>query len=151
MDCGPGTYIRSIARDCGELLKNETRISAHGHITKRERQRSGLLTMDGCFDVQKLKRDIQVRNIMALVEYIEFIIEKQHGQFRLISPDTCLLHLPSISLSREAATYWGKKRNIALEEKLEGPVRVYHAKQFLGLAVLIDRDLKVLYRWERSV
>jgi tRNA pseudouridine55 synthase len=51
VDCGRGTYIRSIARDLGEVLQTG------GYLTELRRTRIGLFSIEQAVTIDKLTRD----------------------------------------------------------------------------------------------
>uniref|UniRef100_M4C197 tRNA pseudouridine(55) synthase n=1 Tax=Hyaloperonospora arabidopsidis (strain Emoy2) TaxID=559515 RepID=M4C197_HYAAE len=75
VDCGGGTYIRSIARECGEALvvppeqtdsSYELRnpagdLCAGGTLTKLERTRSGIFTIAGSLSLDEIRAKAEVR------------------------------------------------------------------------------------------
>lgn len=112
--CGPGTYIRSIARDLGEVLHTG------GTLVQLVRIRS-------CgFD---LANSISVD-----------VLEDQAAQSRvmLIDPVQALQDLPYYVLNDLLATHWCQGRSIEVDPGVaESWVRVYDgAEHFLGMGLL---------------
>ena len=66
IDCKEGTYIRSIARDCGELLKTG------GNLTYLERLQSGSFhASQHARTFEEIKDQINVSNITSInIDYV---------------------------------------------------------------------------------
>jgi tRNA pseudouridine55 synthase len=60
IDCGRGTYIRSIARDLGEAL------DVGGHLTQLRRTRVGEFTIDRAVTLEQLQSDGVERHLLPL-------------------------------------------------------------------------------------
>jgi tRNA pseudouridine55 synthase len=60
IDCGRGTYIRSIARDLGEML------DVGGHLTHLRRTRVGEFTIDRAVALEQLQTDGVERHLIPL-------------------------------------------------------------------------------------
>lgn len=115
--CGPGTYIRAIARDLGAMagvgatLANLIRTESHGFLLNHS------LTLD----------------------HLAVLITEQH--FTPISPEEVLQHLPQLFLSPEEEKGWlnGRKMHIAHENRTDPLPEVVqvHSKNypFLGIGV----------------
>jgi tRNA pseudouridine55 synthase len=120
IDCGPGTYIRSIARDLGDRLGTGATLA---HLTR---------TRSGGFD---LAESLTLETVTALVE---------RGQLGLLSPESSLGHLPAIALPAELAHRWqqGQKFAPPVAIAADQPYRVVTADppQFLGIGQLEQRD-----------
>ncbi|MBW4486705.1 MAG: tRNA pseudouridine(55) synthase TruB [Trichocoleus desertorum ATA4-8-CV12] len=80
--CGPGTYIRAIARDLGEVL------GVGGTLAALTRTESCGLTLADSLTFADLEAQLQA------------------GKFEAIAPLSVLDHLPMISLSPELAQRW---------------------------------------------
>ncbi|MBD2123193.1 tRNA pseudouridine(55) synthase TruB [Trichocoleus sp. FACHB-262] len=80
--CGPGTYIRAIARDLGEVL------GVGGTLAALSRTESCGLTLAESLTFADLEAQLQA------------------GTFEAIAPLSVLQHLPSITLSPELARRW---------------------------------------------
>lgn len=77
MECGGGTYIRSIARECGEALivpPEHTDVSydlcnpagafcAGGTLTELERTRSGVFTIADSLSLDEIRAKVVVREL----------------------------------------------------------------------------------------
>ncbi len=93
INCSSGTYIRSIARDLGILLKSE-----------------------GClFDLRRIKASGFSEDVSIDLEYL---IKKQNDKDKFIIPvEDALNHLPKIYLTNELdILYWRTGRQIELQE-----------------------------------
>lgn len=132
--CGPGTYIRSIARDCGEALRNpdDTDSLARGHIVSLERRRSGAFSIDSSVTLEKLEDLIASDN------------------FEFIAPDYPLYHIPAVVLSDTQVKYWLNGRSFPIDKEAVcfpqgdasafssgSPTRVYHQHRFLGISTAL--------------
>jgi tRNA pseudouridine55 synthase len=105
ISCGPGTYIRAIARDLGEALQ------VGGTLAQLVRTQS-------C--------GFELENSLSLTD-----LEAQANQgLTLIEPVKALLHLPSLSLAEQPALRWCQGQIIPLENKsLSGWTRVHCSGQ----------------------
>lgn len=77
--CSPGTYIRSLAHDLGQLL------GVGGHLTALRRVASG---------------NFRVENAVSL-DTLQTAIERDEWQSYLLSPDLAVADMPSITLTQE--------------------------------------------------
>ncbi|HEY9640378.1 MAG TPA: tRNA pseudouridine(55) synthase TruB [Coleofasciculaceae cyanobacterium] len=122
--CGAGTYIRSIARDLGDVVDTGGTLAA---LTR---------TFSNGFDLA------DSLTLEALEEQI------QADQFVPVAPESALQHWPAIHLPAELAKRWGQGQKIAieqipaasLEQALAAPgfYRIYHEDgRFLGIAEAI--------------
>ncbi|WP_413161296.1 tRNA pseudouridine(55) synthase TruB [Capilliphycus salinus ALCB114379] len=118
--CGAGTYIRSIARDLGEMLHTGGTLA---HLVR---------THSSGFDLTE----------SLTIEVLESQIKQ--GTFQLIPPSTALKHLEAITLSSvEDAKRWCQGQAVVCqaENTTNSIFRVYHPEGlFLGLGqtVLLD-------------
>lgn len=117
--CGPGTYIRAIARDLGNLL------GVGGTL-------ANLIRTESCG--------------LQLGQSITFE-ELEAGNQQLISPDLALKHLPQVTLPATKAKRWCQGQRISLEtnEELNSLefYRVYgEGAGFLGISAIVDNQLK---------
>jgi tRNA pseudouridine55 synthase len=119
--CGPGTYVRSIARDMGEAL------GCGGHLRAlRRTEAAGLRVEEGIVpaDLERLAADGRLTEAIVAVDR--------------------LLPLPSVTLSSEAA--WGFVHGSA--QTLEGArdvarVKVFDsAERLLGVGSLVGGELR---------
>lgn len=120
--CGAGTYIRSIARDLGELLQVGATLA-------------NLTRTNSC--------GLDLSNSLTLQE-IE--IYQNHGNLSLISPKTLLLHLPLITLSDLSSQRWcqGQQINLSDYETIgnDNLVQVCEENgQFLGIGEVVTLDV----------
>lgn len=121
--CGPGTYIRSLARDLGAALHTG------GTLAQLQRTRSCGFHWSDSIDLETLA------------------IQIQQGEFAPIPPTIALNHLPTLTLSPEDAQRfaWGQRlrRDPLLASTATGPVTVHSAiGDFLGIALLEDTRLQ---------
>lgn len=115
--CGAGTYIRSIARDLGQVL------GVGGTLASLLRTQSSGFTLETSLS-------------------LETLIE-QPEQTQLIAPAVAMAHLPQILLSPEAARRWclGQKLPSDPTLALEQPLRVVTTTcPFLGIGVFRIKD-----------
>ncbi|MBD1861748.1 tRNA pseudouridine(55) synthase TruB [Trichocoleus desertorum] len=125
--CGPGTYIRAIARDLGEVL------GVGGTLAALSRTESCGLTLAESLTFADLEAQLQA------------------GTFEAIAPLSVLQHLPSIILSHELARRWcwGQRVFQPLDQHLfqavesaDAPslaVRIHHEDgRFLGVSQQIQ-------------
>ncbi|HEY9860466.1 MAG TPA: tRNA pseudouridine(55) synthase TruB [Candidatus Obscuribacterales bacterium] len=125
--CGPGTYIRAIARDLGELL------GVGGTLAALTRTESCGLTLADSLSFADLEAQLQA------------------GTFEAIAPLTVLQHLPSITLSPELARRWcwGQRvfqplgqdlfQAVASVDATSLAVRIHHEDgRFLGVSQQIQ-------------
>ena len=112
--CGPGTYIRAIARDLGEAL------GTGGTLAALERTSSCGFSLGDSLSLE------------ALGDRIE------RGLFRPVLPDTALQRLPSVCLPDDLAWRWCQGQRFAWSDGPEGAiVRVRSAgDKLLGIACL---------------
>ncbi|MEM7065972.1 MAG: tRNA pseudouridine(55) synthase TruB [Cyanobacteria bacterium P01_B01_bin.77] len=115
--CGAGTYIRSIARDLGQIL------GVGGTLASLLRTQSSGFTLETSISLE------------ALIE--------QPEQAQLIAPAVAMAHLPQIALSPENARRWcmGQKLPSDPTITLEQPLRVVtETCPFLGIGVFRIKD-----------
>lgn len=117
--CGPGTYIRAIARDLGAVL------GTGGTLAALTRSASCGLTLDQSLTFEDLATQVQDQT------------------FTPIAPEAVLKHLRAISLSAEMAQRWCWGQKITLDSGLleTQVVRVHHENgSFLGISELINTE-----------
>jgi len=110
--CGPGTYIRAIARDLGAMLQTGGTLAA---LTRTES--SGFILPDS-------------------LTFAELEAHVAAGSFHPIPAEVALKHLRAIALPPELAQRWcwGQKLSLDLPAQ-PGTLRVYHEDgRFLGVA-----------------
>lgn len=103
ISCGSGTYIRSIARDWGELL------GCGGMLTDLERTYSNGFHLSSSISLDEVTPS------------------------RLIPPDEALPHLSPLALSLEEAKRWQQGQKIGRNDCPEGVWKVYQGIKFLGI------------------
>lgn len=111
--CGPGTYIRAIARDLGTALGPGATLA------------NLLRTHSSGFDLASSQP-------LAALE-----AEAAAGSVRLCPPEQALTHLPVLTLAGDRARRWRQGQKILpLEAEFTpaGLYRLYEADQFLGIA-----------------
>lgn len=96
INCSPGTYIRAIARDLGELLE------VGGTLARLIRTESCSLQLDTSLTFSELETQLQ------------------QNTFSLIAPDSLLTHLQSITLPLNEAIRWcqGQAISVAIVKNL---------------------------------
>jgi len=148
--CGPGTYIRSIARDLGTVLKTGGALAALTRISS-----SGFNLVDS-----------------LTLEALE--AQQEQGIFQPIEPVEALRHLSAISLSATIARRWCQGQRIAIYptaddrwesvedgetgqhkdadstqvyavDPLQQPLRVHHEDgRFLGIGKPTDTEVGII-------
>jgi tRNA pseudouridine55 synthase len=120
IDCGPGTYIRSIARDLGDRVGTGATLA---YLTR---------TRSGGFDLAQ----------SLTLETVTDRIEQQ--ALELVDPAAALKHLPAIALPADLARRWQQGQKFPPPEAIAPgiPYRVITGDQgtFLGVAQLEERD-----------
>ena len=120
IDCGPGTYIRSIARDLGDRVGTGATLA---HLIR---------TRSGGFDLAD----------GLSLEAVTDLVEKQ--ALELADPAVALGHLPAIALSADLARRWqqGQKFPPPMAIPPNHPYRVLNESSgdFLGIGQLEERD-----------
>lgn len=119
ISCGPGTYIRSIARDLGTALKVGGTLA---HLIRTES--SGF-------------------NLAESLNFEDIEQSLNQGNFQLISPAKALSHLPTITLAETPARRWCQGQKIVeFEGENKGvPVQVYNENSvLLGIAKIEVRE-----------
>lgn len=130
IDCGPGTYIRSIARDLGAVLGTGGTLAALTRTASSGFQLSSSLTLEQITD------------------------QLEAQTFFLIPPTEVLQHLPSLGLSAQHAKRWQQGQRIAWEDvsstdkDLAGwlslpstPCQIYSStEKFLGIGQVTESE-----------
>lgn len=113
--CGPGTYIRAIARDLGEALQVGGTLALLKRTASSGFQIADSLTLE------------------AIAQSLE-----QHS-FNPVSPDVALKHLEVMILPAAAAVRWCQGQQIKIHTPLSGFVRVQHEEgKFLGIGKIVN-------------
>lgn len=110
--CGPGTYIRAIARDIGAQVQTGATLA---RLTR---------TASSGFHLEDS------------VTFADVETQLQKGDFQLIPPATALAHLNAITLNREEARRWCQGQQLRLGDRsiLTPPLQVYREDgRFLGI------------------
>lgn len=121
ISCGPGTYIRAIARDLGDRLNTGATLA---HLTRT--QSSGF-RLEESITLEDLERQVKEQ------------------AFTPISPHVALTHLRECILSTSQVSSWfhGQRLLIAGETLSEGAVRVSSPTgEFLGMGELEQTGLE---------
>lgn len=118
--CGPGTYIRAIARDLGDRVGTGATLA---HLTR---------TRSGGFDI------VHSLSLDAVTD----LAEKQ--ALELVNPAIALAHLPAIALAPDLARRWQQGQKFPPPETIP-PLTSYRvlnaaSDDFLGIAQFEDRD-----------
>jgi tRNA pseudouridine55 synthase len=118
--CGPGTYIRAIARDLGTML------NLGGTLAKLTRTESCGMKLSESITLGQLKTEIE------------------QGNFSLISANIALQHLNQILLSETDGKRWLQGQKIVQDLRtlsVSGVVRVYQPKErLLGIGNIVKFD-----------
>jgi tRNA pseudouridine55 synthase len=120
VDCGSGTYIRSIARDIGEIL------GVGGHLTHLRRTRVGTFSVADAVPVSELADEVAVS-----------------GAFR--PPSSAVSHLPSLALgdAEIAALRHGRAVPAADALPAGGPIALLGAAgELLAIGERIGDDVQ---------
>jgi len=132
--CGPGTYIRAIARDLGAVL------NIGGTLASLTRTESSGFTLEESITFEQLETQLT------------------QGNFELISPVIPLTYLPKVVLASAIARRWchGQRisdcsldhldpQTIDLAITNKSPLRVHsEAGEFLGIGQIDDRQSPIL-------
>lgn len=130
LSCSPGTYIRAIARDLGELL------GVGGTLADLIRTQSCGMQLD------------------TSQTFAEIETQLQQNTFSLLSPASVLTHLQSITLAEEDARRWCQGQSISaatLEHQVDRLNLVDRSyaivygedRLFLGISILVQSE----YGW----
>ena len=131
INCSSGTYIRSIARDLGILLKSE-----------------------GCLhDLRRIKSSGFSEDVSI---HLEYLIKKQNNKDKFIIPiEDALNHLPKIHLTNDLdILYWRTGRQIEfkgtnlIKNHYQSDIHKFlvfdNKYQLLGLGIYVRKDLDLL-------
>lgn len=128
--CGPGTYIRSIARDLGDALETG------GVLAALTRTRSSGFDLADSLTLEELTQQLE------------------QSLFQPVSPSVALGNLPSITLSADQARRWCLGQRISGDDTLvevstletsTSPLQIYHEDgSFLGIGKVISSSSGVL-------
>ena len=119
--CGPGTYIRAIARDLGIALQTGGTLAA--------------LTRTASCGLQ----------LTESLTFTELETQLEQGTFNPISPETALSHLEVVILTEQEARRWCQGQRLSLLEISPqysiGKKRVQQENgQFLGIGEIVNSD-----------
>ncbi|MEQ8468081.1 tRNA pseudouridine(55) synthase TruB [Coleofasciculus sp. E1-EBD-02] len=123
--CGAGTYIRSIARDLGEVLKTG------GTLASLIRTQSSGFRLENSLSLEELAAQVQAET------------------FTPIPPEAALEHLAKVILSPDDARRWCQGQRIIYQDASTDSSanirRVHHENgTFLGITQVIESDGEVL-------
>ena len=123
--CGAGTYIRSIARDLGEVLKTG------GTLASLIRTQSSGFRLDNSLSLEELAAQVQAET------------------FTPIPPEAALKHLQKVTLSPDDARRWCQGQRIIYQDASTDSAanirRVHHEDgAFLGITQVIESEGEVL-------
>ncbi len=119
--CGPGTYIRAIARDLGTVLQTGGTLAA---LTRTESSRFYLADSLTLSDLEA---------------------QLQTGTFQPMLPDAPLQHLAHITLPATAAQKWCQGQRIPVTLDVSEMLRVYDEdKRFVGIGKVMNLDTGVM-------
>jgi len=123
--CGAGTYIRSIARDLGEVLKTG------GTLASLIRTQSSGFTLENSLSLEELAAQVQAETFMP------------------IPPEAALEHLEKVILSPDDARRWCQGQRIIYQDASTDSAanirRVHHEDgAFLGITQVIESEGEVL-------
>ncbi|MEB3289550.1 MAG: tRNA pseudouridine(55) synthase TruB [Leptolyngbya sp.] len=120
IDCGPGTYIRALARDLGQQVGTGATLA---HLT---RTRSNGFTLDGSLTLDQVKQHLEAQT------------------FRLQAPEAALESLPPLALDPDLARRWqqGQKFSPPMPLETHQPYRILSADggEFLGIGQVELRE-----------
>ena len=117
--CSKGTYIRSLAEDIGNYL------GCGASVSQLRRLELGQFGMEGALTIEQLTA-MDEESLLAC----------------LMAVDKPLDYLPALAIDSEQARRICHGQPVSVEETLPGPVRIYHAMDFLGLGeILMDGKL----------
>ncbi len=108
--CSKGTYIRSLTEDIGE------EIGCGATVKELRRLQAGQFHIEQAVSLEQLQK-----------------LDEQQLLAALIAVDTPLQNLPAVHLNNQQAASTKQGQSLILAENLLGPVRMYHATEFLGL------------------
>jgi len=123
--CGAGTYIRSIARDLGEVLQTG------GTLASLIRTQSSGFTLENSLSLEELAAQVQAETFMP------------------IPPEAALEHLEKVILSPDDARRWCQGQRIIYQDASTDSAanirRVHHEDgAFLGITQVIESEGEVL-------
>lgn len=115
--CGPGTYIRSIARDLGE------RLNTGGTLAGLVRLQSSGFSLANSLTIEEL----------------EDLVKRE--QFKPLDPSVALTHLQAIALGSEDAKRWSHGQRLPVAGNVDTVLRVDdQSGQFLGIGRIIEEQ-----------
>ncbi len=119
--CGPGTYIRAIARDLGTVLQTGGTLAA---LTRTE---SNGFHLADSFTFSDLEAQLQT------------------GTFQPILPDAPFQHFAHITLPATAAQKWCQGQRIPVTLDVSEMLRVYDEdRRFVGIGKVMNLDTGVM-------
>jgi tRNA pseudouridine55 synthase len=128
VECGSGTYVRSLAADLGEAL------GCGGHVEALVRTRVGSLRIEDAVP-------------WAVIRGGDAVTLAAH----VLPPDRAVAHLSAVSLSPQTGRRLAHGQTVPLSDlapvdapAAPGPCRVYAGASFLGIGELSPRGLRPL-------
>jgi tRNA pseudouridine55 synthase len=116
--CGPGTYIRSIARDLGEQLQSG------GTLAQLIRTQSCGFDLEDSITLEQLEHEVT------------------QGNIPLSNPSIALSHIPIHLLDKAEAKRWCQGQSIAVASPVpESWVQVHNSSRFLGMGSIAQDSL----------
>ncbi len=117
--CSKGTYIRSLAEDIGNYL------GCGATVSQLRRLELGHFGIEAALTIEQLT-EMDEESLLA----------------SLMAVDQPLDYLPALAIDSEQARRVCHGQPVSVEQILPGPVRIYHAMDFLGLGeILMDGKL----------
>ncbi|MFH7242179.1 MAG: tRNA pseudouridine(55) synthase TruB [Spirulina sp.] len=120
VDCGPGTYIRALARDLGQQVGTGATLA---HLT---RTRSNGFDLASSLSLDQIQQQIEAHT------------------FQLQTPESALEHLPALPLEADLARRWqqGQKLPPPTLLPMDQPYRILAAEtgDFLGIGQMEYRE-----------
>lgn len=110
VECGPGTYVRSLARDIGEALESAA------HTTAIRRTRVGPFTLDRAVELEELDRDSFWDHVLSPMEMVVSLptVELDSEQVRRVGHGQRLVVEGGWQREEAVAAHDGKGRLVAV-------------------------------------
>jgi tRNA pseudouridine55 synthase len=121
LSCGPGTYVRSLARDLGQ------RLGTGGYLKALRRTEAAGLRVEDALTPERLEA-------LAAVGRLD----------DAVLPVGDLLHLPRLELDSAAAQDFvhGSARRVEATDRADGPHAVFAGDELLGIGSVADGMLQ---------
>jgi len=118
VECGKGTYIRSLANDLGQIL------GVGAHLTSLERTSYGPFNISNAVGIEQLKDAATNGTIAGLVQ----------------PPDSVLMSWPAVTLTAAQEQSVGFGQQLALEAGETQRLRAYGREGYLFALLKLDQD-----------